>query len=54
MVAFFGVDDLLHFGQLFAAESFFGQAVQQLLAGVRGAPESSQFGFVIEDHQQFA
>ena len=36
-VAFFGVDDLLHLGQLFGAESFFGEAVQELLARVSGA-----------------
>ena len=38
-VALFGVDDLLHFRELFVAEAFFRQSFQQFLACIGGAPD---------------
>ena len=37
-VALFGVDDLLHLGQLIATEAVVRQSLQELLARARGAP----------------
>ena len=53
-VAFVGVDDALHFDQLIMAETFSGEGFKQLGAGVRGAPDGSQFGFVVEEFREFA
>ena len=53
-VALLGVDDLLHLGQLVAAEALLGEALQQLPARVRRAPEGAQLGLVLEELGQLA
>ena len=53
-IAFVGVDDPLHFGELIVAEAFGGEGFQQLGSCVRGAPEGSEFGFVVEEFREFA
>ena len=45
-VALLGVDDLLHLGELLAAEALLGEALQQLLARLRLAPQGAQLGLV--------
>ena len=53
-VALLGVDDLLHLGQLVAAEALLGQPCKQLLARVGRAPDGAQLGFVLEELRQLA
>ena len=48
-VTFFGVDDLLHFSELFLAEAFFRQTVQEPASGVWEAPDASQFVLVLDE-----
>ena len=52
-VAFVGVDDALHFRELIVAEAFGGEGFEEFGSGVRGAPDGSQFGFVVEELRQF-
>ena len=40
-VALLGVDDLLHFGELVAAEAFVGEPLQELSADVGDAPDGA-------------
>ena len=53
-VAFVGVDDALHFGELIVAEAFGGEGFEEFGSCVGGAPDGSQFGFVVEELRQFA
>ena len=53
-VAVFGIDDLLHFGQLLMAKSTLGKPLQKLGAGVRRTPQRAQFIFVLEEFRQLA
>ena len=53
-VAFFGVDNLLHFGELVVAEALIGKAFRSFHAGVGSAPEGAEFGFVLEEIGQLA
>ena len=53
-VALLGVDDLLHLGQLLAAEAFLGEPLQELRPRVGRAPERAQFGLVLEELGQLA
>ena len=53
-VALLGVDDFLHLGELVVAEAFFGKSLQQFSARVGGAPDGTEFGFVLEELGKFA
>ena len=53
-VALLGVDDLLHLGELLAAEALLGEPLQQLLARLRLAPQGAQLGLVGEEVRQLA
>jgi hypothetical protein len=43
------INNPLHLGELVVAEAFLGQALQQFLACVRGAPDGAQFCLVLEE-----
>ena len=53
-VALVGVDDPLYFGQLIMAKTLGFHGFQQLCASIRGAPDGSQFGFVLEELWQLS
>ena len=53
-VALFRVDDFLHLGELRAADALIREALEQLLARVRGAPQPAEFRFVLEEIGQLA
>jgi len=53
-VALLRVYDLLHLGQLGAAETFFRKPLQQLRARIRRAPEIAQLRFALEEIGQLA
>ena len=53
-VAFLGVNDFLHLGQLVVAETFFGQSLQELGPRVRRTPQLRKFFFVMEKVGQLA
>ena len=48
-VALLGINDLLHFRHLLFAETFLGQTLQQLGAGIGGAPEGAELGLILEE-----
>ncbi len=47
-VALLRVDNFLHLGELVIAEPLLGQSLQQLLPGVRCAPDVPQFRLIID------
>src|SRR5262245_32501242 len=53
-VTLFGVDNLLHRGQLLPADTLFGETLQELLPGLRHTPEGTQFRLVLEKFREFS